>query len=126
MSMDGKKGNSMDVKTGVPQGSPVSPVLFIIYLSGLFGKVVKEERLCESKGISFVDDVAWVVEEVDVGECTQRLERCAAGTPKWEKQNACRFDIKKTEAILFTRKRSNKDPKMKAKVSVGIHEIQYN
>jgi len=71
MSMDGKEGDSMDVETGVPQGSPVSPVLFIIYLAGLFGKVAKEEEECEREGISFVDDVAWVVEGEDVGECTQ-------------------------------------------------------
>jgi len=71
MSMDGKEGESMDVETGVPQGSPVSPVLFVKYLSGLFGKVEAEEKECGSEGISFVDDVAWVVEGEDVGECTQ-------------------------------------------------------
>jgi len=39
MSMDGREGDIMDVETGVPQGSPVSPVVFVIYLSGLFGEV---------------------------------------------------------------------------------------
>jgi len=58
MSMDGKKGDSMDVETGVPQGSPVSPVLFIIYLLGLFGQVEDKQNECGSEGISFVDDVA--------------------------------------------------------------------
>jgi len=71
MSMDGKEGDSMEVETGVPQVSPVSPVLFIIYLSGLFGQVEKKEEECGSEGISFVNDVAWVVEGEDVGECTQ-------------------------------------------------------
>jgi len=71
MSMDGKKGDSMDVETGVPPGSPVSPVLFVIYLLGLFGQVEDKEKESGSEGISFVDDVAWVVEGEDVGECTQ-------------------------------------------------------
>jgi len=71
MSMDGKEGDSMDVETGVPQGLPVSPVLFFIYLWGLFGQVEEKETVCGSEGISFVDDVAWVVEGEDVGECTQ-------------------------------------------------------
>jgi len=44
MSMDGKEGDSMDVETGVPQGSPVLPVLFVLYLSGLFGQVEKKEE----------------------------------------------------------------------------------
>jgi len=77
MSMDGNEGDSMDVETGVPQGSRVSPVLFVIYLLGLFGRVEEQEGECGSEGISFVDDVAWVLEGEDVGECTQQLEGCA-------------------------------------------------
>jgi len=67
-----------------------------------------------------------VVEGEDVGECTQRLEGCAKETQIWAKENACQFDIEKTEAILFTRKRNNKEPKMKAKIKVRNHEVQYN
>jgi len=126
MSMDGREGDIMDVETGVPQRSPVSPVLFVIYLSGLFGEVEKEEEECGSGGISFVDDVAWVVEGEDVGECTQRLEKCAAKAQIWAKDNACQFDVEKTEAMLFTRRRSYKEPKMKARVRVGNHEVPYN
>jgi hypothetical protein len=102
MSKDWKEGDSMDVETGVPHESPVSPVLFIIYLSGLFGRVEDEEEECGSEGISFVDDVAWVVEGEDVGECTQRLEGCAKAAQIWAKENACQIDIEKTEVILFT------------------------
>jgi hypothetical protein len=126
MSMDGKEGDSMEVEKGVPQGSPVSPVLFVIYLSELFGRVEEQEKECGSEGISFVDDVAWVVEGEDVGECTQRLEGCAREAQIWAMENACRFDIEKTEAMLFTQKRNNKEPKMKAKIRVGNHEVQYN
>jgi len=126
MLMDGKEGDSMEVEMGVPQGSPVSPVLVVIYLLGLFGQVDVKEKECGSEGISFVDDVTWVVEGEDVGECTQRLERCAAETTIWAKKNACRFDIEKTEAMLFTRRRKNKEPKMKARVKVGNHEVPSN
>jgi len=104
----------------------VSPVLFVIYLSGLFGRVEEKEEESGSEGISFVDDVAWVVEGEDVGQCTQRLEGCAKETQIWVKEHACQFDIEKTEMILFTRKRNNKEPKMKAKIRVGNHEVQYN
>jgi hypothetical protein len=123
MLMDGKKGDSMDVETGVSQGSPVLPALFVIYLPGLFADVEKEEEECESEGISFVDDVARVVEGQDVGECTQRLEQCAVGAQKWAKENACQFDIEKTEAILFTERRNNKEAQMKAKIRVRSHEV---
>jgi len=46
--------------------------------------------------------VACVVEGEDVGECTQRLEICAAETEIWVKEYASQFDIEKTEAMLFT------------------------
>ena len=61
-----------------------------------------------------------------MGEYTQRLERCAEGAESWAKENACQFDIEKTEAMLFTCKRNNKEPKMKARVRVGNHKVRYN
>ena len=70
--------------------------------------------------------MAWVVEGEDVGECTQRLERCAEGIQIWVKENACQCDIEKTEAILITQKRNNKEQKIKAQVRVRSHEVKYN
>ena len=57
MSMDGKEGDSLDGEMGVPQGSALLLVLFVIY-SGLFDRVEKEEKECGSESISFVNDVA--------------------------------------------------------------------
>jgi len=37
--LNGQEGGDHEVDTGIPQGSPVSPILFIVYLSGLFGYV---------------------------------------------------------------------------------------
>jgi len=45
-----------EVNTGIPQGSPVSPILFAIYLSGLLGYV--KDKVPGIKALSFVDDVA--------------------------------------------------------------------
>ena len=45
---------------GVPQGSPVAPILFTAYLTGVFNNV---EGACPGvQGLSFVDDVAWWAE----------------------------------------------------------------
>jgi hypothetical protein len=43
------------VEPGIPQGSPVSPILFAIYTSGLIQWV--EDRVSRAKGLSFVDEV---------------------------------------------------------------------
>ena len=42
MSVDGQDDEPMDVTTGLPQGSPISPVLFAIYI--LFAKKRKHRR----------------------------------------------------------------------------------
>jgi len=57
--LNGQEGDNHEVETGIPQGSPVSPILFTVYLSGLFGYV--EEWAPGVKALSFVDDVAWAL-----------------------------------------------------------------
>jgi len=37
--IDSKTGEGRQVDTGIPQGSPVVPILFVSYLSGIFNKV---------------------------------------------------------------------------------------
>jgi hypothetical protein len=34
--LDGDTGQAHAVDTGMPQGSPVAPILFVTYLSGIF------------------------------------------------------------------------------------------
>ena len=55
--LDGKTGNANPVDTGIPQGSPVAPILFTTYLSGIFDKV--EATVPGLRGPSFVDDISW-------------------------------------------------------------------
>jgi len=102
MSMDVKQGNSIDMKKEVPYGLPVSLVVLIIYCSGLFSDVEEKEEESKSEVISFVDDVALVVDGGDVGECNERLETCAATAHSCATQTACLFDIEKPKAVLFT------------------------
>ena len=52
------KGNDMErhpVEEGVPQGSAVSPILFVIYTSGLFRWV--EDYVSAGKGLFFPNDL---------------------------------------------------------------------
>jgi len=85
-----------------------------------------EETETQSEGISFVNDVAWVVEGEAVGECTQRLERCTEQSQSGAKENACQFEIEKTEAIFFTQRRKNMEPTMQASIRVRNHEVEFN
>jgi hypothetical protein len=68
------EGNAMErhpVEAGVPQGSPVSPILFAIYTSGQIKLV--EEYVSEAEGLSFVDDLGWVATGSDVNRVVSIL-----------------------------------------------------
>ena len=80
MSVDGQGGEPMEVTTGLPQDLPISPVLFAIYIAEIHGAVESQVEDCQ--GISFVDDVTWIVEgTVGLGDVVSKLERCAAAGP---------------------------------------------
>jgi len=61
------EGNAMErhqVDAMVPQGSPVSPIVFAIYTSGLIKSV--EEYVSAVEELSFVEDIGWVATGNDV------------------------------------------------------------
>ena len=55
MSVDGQDGEPMDVTTGLPQGSPISPALFAIDIADIHEAF--ENQVEDSRGISYVADV---------------------------------------------------------------------
>ena len=115
MSVDGQDSEPIDVTTGLPQGSPISPVLFAIYIADIHQAV--EDKTEDCRDISFVDDVTWVAEGRNLDEVVHKLERCAELSLSWAKDNAVSFETSKTEAILFTRKRKHRH--WNRKIQVG-------
>ena len=69
--IDGYTCPSARLKTGVLQGSPVSLVLFIIYLSGIF-KAIEAKVLI--KTLSFVDDIGLIASGSSIQEVTKILK----------------------------------------------------
>jgi hypothetical protein len=78
ITMNGEPGLAIETNTGLPQGLPVSPVLFLIYIADLVALIKKEvDRVV---GLSFVDDITWIIERTTVEEATEQLNKCAAKT----------------------------------------------
>lgn len=65
---------------------------------------MKEQVEC-SRGISFVDNVTWVVKGDNINGVAQHLERCVAASLRWAEGNAVQFEASKTGAVLFSRKK---------------------
>lgn len=64
------------VETGVPQGSLVLPILFVIYFGGVFREVKAEVKECIAT--LFVDNKGWLgtthsVEQLCERQATERI-----------------------------------------------------
>jgi hypothetical protein len=72
--IDGYTCSLKEVEAGLPQGSPISPILFVIYISGFFDHI--EEKIPVTT-LLFADDIGIIAVESSIRDTTKTLE--AAG-----------------------------------------------
>ena len=123
MSVDGQDSDPIEVTTGLPQGSSISPVLFAIYIADIHQAVAGQMEDC--RGISFMDDVIWVTEGRDLDDVVRKLEGCAAASLRWAESNAVCFETSKTEVVLFSRRRGPRHRRCERTIRVGDQQIRF-
>jgi hypothetical protein len=99
------------VEAMVPQGPPVSPIVFAIYTSRLIKWV--EDLVLEAEGLSVVDDVRWEAPGSDVNHVVSILERCAATRIEGESIHGLQFATAKTGGTIHTQTRPQETPPAK-------------
>jgi ribonuclease HI len=82
------------ILTGIPQGSPISPILFLIYIRDLF-------KSTAIKTLSYMDDISLTASSKSFKNNIKILEREARDIIELGKEYAIKFDIEKTELIHF-------------------------
>jgi hypothetical protein len=70
----GEVGEAIATNIGLLQGSPVSPILFLIYITDSVALV--ETQVLDTVGLLFVNDVTWVMDGTNVAEVTIKLTYC--------------------------------------------------
>lgn len=101
--LDGQLGPQQSIKCGLPQGSPVSPILFMLYISPLF----KIDGMRKSFG--YADDVAILETSPSLEENSARIGTTINRALDWGKSEGVTFDPSKSELIHFSRKRKDKN-----------------
>src|SRR5438132_1047362 len=81
LSFDKDSERMSPIETGIPQGSPVSPISFLIYLSPLF--TLMKQRHPNVCCPSYIDDICLLVEGESPAENVTQLEEAVATCFNW-------------------------------------------
>ena len=101
--VDGLKSDPLQVQAGVPQGSRLGPLLFIIYMNDIIHDI-------ESDILIFADDTSLMAAGVDPAETSAILNRDLIKISTWAAKWKVTFNAKKSKDIIFSSKCLNNSP----------------
>ena len=121
VSYDNCLSNANDVLTGVPQGSILGPLLFIIFLSDI------TDVISSAKIIKYADDTVIYVADKDIKVIKSKLAKDINAIADWLNQNALIINLNKgkTESLLFgTSQRITKQSETFRLIYIEYHPLQ--
>ena len=99
---DDEETEPMSPYTGVPQGSPLSPILFILYITSLYKELGKMAGISV---IEFADDTNILAFGRTARENRLTLEQAWRICTRWAESHGMQFAPAKSELVHFTRSR---------------------
>ena len=95
--VDGVKSQICDVKAGIPQGSRLGPLLFILYINDI------KDGL-ESELLIFADDTTLIATGPDPAMTTAQINRDLAKIEVWATTWKVTFNNDKSKEMIFSQK----------------------
>ncbi len=104
-------GNHMsqtfEVLVGLPQGSPISPILFMLFVEPIF----KQGSVRARRGrFGYADDICQLVASPSLEENCTALQHCTEELRHWGAREGLTFDSGKTELQHFSRGANHSNP----------------
>ena len=118
--LDGDLGPATSIQCGLPQGSPVSLILFMLYLAPLFRVGRPRSRF------GYADDVALLAISPSLATNSQALSASLQEALTWGSGEGITFDPDKSELLHFSRRRTDQDPTSNPSVTAGPIKVCEN
>ena len=111
----------VETRSGIPQGSPLSPILFLFYISGLLE--IFQDPAADVLGFGFVDDTNLVTWSASAEQNCRMLTAAHTRCELWAEEHGAQFAPDKYQLIHFTRRRGHRQNDLKSTVQIGNHQV---
>ena len=124
VELHGHRSRCMKLEQGLPQGSVLSPLLFLFYIDTLANEL-------ESMGLDdvvcslFADDVSILASKKDKEVATATAQKLVDTVDKWSKRWKLQLNADKSEASFFTSSTTKEETTYKPTISLGGKTIKF-
>ena len=118
IDLEGTISDWEDVQLGVPQGSILGPILFLIYINDV------NNSDSEATFTKFADDTTVLISGNSIREATDKMNKSMINIDNWFSQNKLNLNPSKTRYMIFNPDRNDPDRNKTNLVKIGGEYLQ--
>lgn len=100
--LPGHLSDAFPTSTGIPQGSPISPILFLLFNALLIRNCTRPTGYGSTEAFGWVDDTSIIAVSNSYEENVWLIEKALERADQWARRHAARFAPDKFELIHFS------------------------